>query len=402
MKDKEVFEFDRVPDRRGTDSVKWDFAAERAGGIDHADELLPLWVADMDFPAAPCIVEALRRRVDHRVFGYVSVPPDYYEAVDRWFATYHGYRVDPQSVIVTTGVVPAISAIIKGLTRVGEGVMIFTPVYNCFFSSIRNNGCRMIDVPLLRHDTPDGGFTYQLDRDAIESRLPEARLLLLCNPHNPAGRVWTRQELQWLCDACHRHHVTVVSDEIHCELTRPGVEFVSWATISQADSVVCCSPSKAFNTAGLHMANILAPDPALRTRIDRAINDNEVCDVTPFGVAGLIAAYNHGHPWLEALRLYLDENYRLLRDFFRRELPQYRVADLEGTYLAWVDITPYPFGTPGRCADPREMPDALERGGVKVCGGEMYGDPRFIRINFACPRARLIEGLTRIARVLKQ
>lgn len=380
------FDFDTPVDRHATGSYKWDSSGDR--------EVIPLWVADMDFRTAPAIIEALRKRVDHGVFGYVKVPDEYYEALTGWNMRRHGWSIDPEMVIYTSGVVPAISAIIKALTRPGDGVIVNTPAYNCFFSSIRNNSCTIVENPLRRIDCGDS-FTYVIDFESLETACadPANKLLILCNPHNPTGRIWTREELERIATICHRHGVTVVSDEIHCELTLPGREYVPYATIDP-DAVVCCSPSKAFNIAGLQIANIVAPSEPVRAVIDRAINDNEVCDVNPFGVVALISAYTAGEPWLDALRDYIAENYRALLDFFTAELPQLKVCRLEATYLAWVDISPLGIEST------RLEAYALETEKVWVNAGAMYGTEGYIRINMACPRSRLLEGLRRLCRAV--
>lgn len=380
--------FDNAPDRRGSDSYKWDSAAD--------PEMIPLWVADMDFATAPCVVEALRRRVDHGVFGYTLVGRDYYDALTGWFSRRHGYVIDPARVIYVPGVVPAISAIIQGVLREGDGVIVQTPVYNCFFSSIRNSRCRQIDAPLKRVNLDDGRFTYAMDFDALEraASSPGARMLLLCNPHNPAGRLWTRAELERVTEICRRHDIIVVSDEIHCELTAPGTDYVPYGTVDDR-AVVCLSPSKAFNTAGLQIANIVCPDSRVQEAVDRAVNINEVCDVNPFGVEGLKAAYSaDGELWLDRLRVYLWENYRYTVDFFSRRLPQCPVSVLEATYLPWVDVTA--LGIPAA-----ELEEYLKtEAHVWVNCGEMYGAGGYIRLNIACPRQRLSTALERMADAL--
>ena len=381
------YDFDQIVDRRGTMSYKWDTTP---------DGVIPLWVADMDFKAAPCIIDALRRRVDHGVFGYVSVPDEYYRAVDGWFSRRHGWSVNREHVIYTSGVVPAVSAIIKAMTRPGDRVIVQTPAYNCFFSSIRNNGCELSANNLIYH--PDG---YTIDWDDLERRAadPRARLLILCNPHNPSGRVWTREELTRIADICRRNNVFVISDEIHCELVYGADGYTPYASLSEEVAqgcAVCISPSKAFNIAGLQIANIVAADAEVRARIDRAINDNEVCDVNPFGVTATIAAYNHGDDWLAELLQYLKGNMDMLCEFLKTNLPNLQPIPLEGTYLAWV-----------KCTDTGMNGEQLEaylteNTKVRVNGGAMYGPggEDFIRINLACPRSVLREALQRISRAL--
>lgn len=379
--------FDERILRRGTHSYKWDSAEE---------DILPMWVADMDFRTAPAVVEALRRRVAHGIFGYTRVPQAYYDAVVDWFGKRHQWQIKQDWIIYTTGVVPALSAIIKALTTPGDRILVQTPVYNCFFSSIRNNGCEMIANPLIYINE-----TYRIDFVDLARKAadPKTKILLLCNPHNPAGRVWTRQELTRIGEICLQNDVLVVADEIHCELTYPGYDYTPFASISDAflrHSVTCTSPSKAFNLAGLQIANIFCADEVKRWRIDKAININEVCDVNPFGVEALIVAYNEGAEWLDELRHYLSVNYNYLKAYFEQYLPYLPVTKLEGTYLVWVDCRPLKSSS-------KEIEQLLiEKGKIWVNAGELYGEAGegFIRINIACPRQVLMEGLDKLRRAL--
>lgn len=379
------YDFDTPVERRGTDSYKWD--------SEPYSDLLPLWVADMDFRVCPAITDALRRVTDRGVFGYVRVPDSYYEAIVRWFRDRHGWNVDPARVIYTSGVVPAVSAIIKALARPGQKVLVQTPVYNCFFSSVRNNGCIVEESPLV--DGPQG---WRMDFDDLERRAadPDVTLMLLCNPHNPVGRVWTREELQRLAEICARHGVRVVSDEIHCELTMPGYVYTPFATV-HPDSTVCISPSKAFNTAGLQIANIVCGDADSRRAIDRAINDNEVCDVNPFGVAALQAAYNDGVGWLDALREYIHGNYLFMRGYCTEHLPQFPLSDLQATYLVWMDVRS--AGIPSEELEER----LLREKHLWLNAGTMYGaaGEGYLRWNIAAPRSRLREALDRFTAAMK-
>ncbi len=381
------YDFSRPTDRRGTDSYKWDSAPEA--------DIIPLWVADMDFETFPAITEALQRRVAHGIFGYTRVPEAYYEAVCRWFKKRHGWHINREDIIYTSGVVPAVSAVIKALTLPGDQVIVQGPVYNCFFSSIRNNGCEMVSNSLIYNKEE---LRYEIDFDDLERKLKHerARLMLLCNPHNPGGRVWTRDELTRVAELCRKYGVRVVSDEIHCELTLYDNEYVPFGSLPDElsrDSITCCSPSKAFNTAGLQIANIVCRDAEVRNRIDRAININEVCDVNPFGVIALQAAYSdEGYEWLTQLRKYISANYDLLLERFARELPKCKVMRMEGTYLAWID-----------CSELHIPSDEIEKmlmheNKVWVNAGSMYGaeGASFIRINMACTSELLNEGITRI------
>ena len=381
------YDFSRPTERRGTDSYKWDSAPET--------DIIPLWVADMDFETFPGITEALQRRVAHGIFGYTRVPEAYYEAVCNWFGKHHGWHINREDIIYTSGVVPAVSAVIKALTLPGDQVIVQGPVYNCFFSSIRNNGCETVSNSLIYNKEE---LRYEIDFDDLERKLAHerARLMLICNPHNPGGRVWTRDELTRMAELCHKYGVRVVSDEIHCELTLYDNEYVPFGSLPDElshGSITCCSPSKAFNTAGLQIANIVCRDAEVRNRIDRAININEVCDVNPFGVIALQAAYSdEGYEWLTQLRAYISGNYDLLCERFARELPKCKVMRMEGTYLAWID-----------CSELHIPSDEIEEmlmheNKVWVNAGSMYGTEgaAFIRINMACTSELLNEGITRI------
>lgn len=384
------FDFDTPVSRRGSGSYKWDDTPDF--------DVIPLWVADMDFRTAPVVIDALRKRVEHGVFGYTIVDDSYYDALTQWFETYHNYRFDKKQVIYTSGVVPALSAIIKALAPQGSKVAVQTPVYNCFFSSIRNNGCTIADAPLKRIDTGTTTFTYRMDYETLENICSDkdVKLMLLCNPHNPAGRCWTRAELEKLAEITRRHGVRVVSDEIHCELTMPGYEYVPYGTVDP-DAIVCLSPSKAFNTAGLQIAYIVCPDSEVRKAVDRAININEVCDVNPFGPAALKASYSRdGKEWLDSLIQYLWQNKLYLEETVNRRLPTCKIAALEATYLLWIDVSSL---QPDTSLLEQEL---MQQAKVWINSGEMYGQKGYIRVNIACPRSTLAEGLDRLCNYLEK
>lgn len=390
-KEKDMkFDFDKVVPRRDTNSYKWDSASDA--------DVLPMWVADMDFKTSPAIIAALQRRVAHGIFGYTRVPESYYQAVTSWFARRHAWQVEKDWIIYTSGVVPAISAVLKALTQPGDKVLVQTPVYNCFFSSIRNNGCDIVSSPLVYT-----GHTYEIDFDDLAQKAadPQVKVMLLCNPHNPACRVWTREELARIGEICLRHNVTVVSDEIHCELVMPGQCYIPFASLSAEflqHSVTCISPSKAFNIAGLQIANIVCADAQMRVRIDRAINDNEVCDVNPFGVIATEAAYNEGEEWLNQLIDYIWGNYQYMRDFCHEHLPSFPIADLEGTYLVWMDCSK--LNTKSSELEEQLIDEAK----LWLNAGNLYGSAGegFMRWNIACPRVTLVEGLSRFRRYVEK
>lgn len=382
-------DFDNIVNRMGSSCEKWD--AEPS--VPCEGDLIPLWVADMDFPAAPCIIKAIQKRLDHGVFGYARVPERWYEAVIRWFSSRHGWEMKRDEILYTTGVVPGISAVIKAFTGPGDGVVVMTPVYNHFFSSIRNNGCEALCSPLAEAEGP----RYEIDLASLEACCsdPRAKILLLCNPHNPAGRLWTRQELEKVAEIAHRHSLPVVSDEIHCEIVRPGLHYVPMATLDPSNCISLFSPSKSFNIAGLQMAGIWSENPDWRSKINRALNINEICDVNPFAPEAGIAAYSdEGAVWLEDLNSYLWDNYALLKDCFAAALPQFPVFELEATYLAWIDCRAAGLGS-------GELEKRLmSKAGVWVNAGTMYGTEGFLRVNIATSRSLLAEGVKRLIKGL--
>lgn len=387
-----IYDFNKEIERRGTNCVKWDEAEE---GV------LPLWVADMDFETAPCVQEAILQRAQHGVYGYNLVPESFYDAIIWWNSHRHGWTPRREWMLYTSGVVPAISAIIKGLCRPGDGVLFFTPAYNCFFSSVRNNGCRLVEFPLTWASTDE---YYTIDFEALEQAIvrEKPRLLLLCNPHNPTGRVWTFEELETLAQLCCRHDVIVLSDEIHCEFVDPelGRRYQPFAPIAEKSGcswVIANAPNKAFNIAGLQTAYIVASDDGFRTRIDRAINDNEVCDINCFSFVALQAAYTpEGEEWLDQLVAYIYANYRFFRETMKAARPELPIARLEGTYLAWVDVSSWACQPPYDGSSERLAAELRQQRKVWINGGEMYGQGGFLRVNLATQRSRLAEALRRI------
>ena len=384
-----TYNFDKLTERRGTGCVKWDEMTDK--------DIIPMWIADMDFPVAPAIQEAIKRRASHPVFGYTYVQDDYYNAVISWFKRRHQWPIQREWMLYTTGVVPAMSVAIKALTLPGERVLILSPDYNCFFSSIHNNGCEVLESVLQFNDDSN---KFEIDWQNFEQHCADEKctVFLLCNPHNPTGRVWSREELQHMAELCKKHHVRIVSDEIHCELTMPGHTFVPMGVVNP-DAIILNSPSKSFNIAGLTMANIICQDAETRRRLDRAINIHEVCDVNPFAPEATKAAYNESEDWIDELNLYIWDNYRALKDFCSQHLPQWHVMPLEGTYLVWVDVS--------RCCDDvtTYCDDLLQNAKVWLNPGTMYGKESgkgFIRINLACPRSLLMEALERIQKLNKQ
>jgi cystathionine beta-lyase len=382
------YDFDEIIERRGTGSVKWDESP--------SSDVIPMWVADMDFKAAPAILEAIRKRAEHGVFGYALVEDDYYDAIISWFQRRHQWTIRREEILYTTGVIPAMSCAIKALTMPGEKVLILSPDYNCFFSSIHNNGCEVLESVLRFHrNTP---HRFEVDWEDFEHQCADEKTtaFLLCNPHNPTGRVWTREELQQMADICHRHQVHIISDEIHCELIMPDHQFCPMATVDD-EAIILNSPTKSFNIAGLQVANIICRNAEWRRRINRAININEVCDLNPFGPVALKAAYNESEAWIDELNQYLWDNYQALSDFVAQNIPQWKVMPLEGTYLVWVDVSLC-------CDNVTAYTDKLmQEAKVWLNPGTMYGAESgkgYVRINIACPKSRMMEALQRISTVV--
>lgn len=376
------FCFDRPVDRRNTGSLKWDVQ----------DGELPMWVADMDFQTAPAVREAIRARAEHGIFGYSIVPEEWYRAYITWWKNRHGFGMERDWLIFCTGVVPAISSMVRKLTTPAEKVLLMTPVYNIFFNSILNNGRQVLESRLV-YD----GTEYHIDFEDLERKLadPQTTLMLLCNPHNPIGKIWDRETLERIGVLCRKHHVVVVSDEIHCDLTAPGRGYVPFASVSEDcrdNSVTCIAPTKAFNIAGLQTAAVCVPNPVLRHKVWRGLNTDEVAEPNAFAVDAAIAAFTRGGEWLDALRAYLEDNKTLVKQFVKRELPGLHVVPSEATYLLWVNL-----GSGETSAE--DVAEFIRRKtGLYLSAGNPFGGDggRFLRLNAACPRTILEDGLARL------
>ncbi len=384
------FNFDEIIDRHNTHSVKWDNCPN--------DDVIPMWIADMDFKAAPCIMDALKQRLEHGVFGYANVPEEFYTSIINWFDRRHNWHISRDWIEYTTGVVPAIDAVLKAGTKPGENVVVLTPIYNCFFTCIESNCCNVVEVPL----TYNANYAYTIDYQALDKALADdnTHTLLFCNPHNPAGRVWRKEELLKVNELCLKHGVTVVSDEIHCEMMMPGEHYTPFASISQeaqSNCVTCGSPSKSFNIAGLQAAFIVCSNPRIKGDINKALIDNQVYAINPFGLEAFMAAYNHGESWIEQFNEYIAGNFNVMREMIQKELPLFHITPMEGSYLAWIDVTP----TGMTSAEVTKK--ILDDGKVMVNDGAMYGKAGegFIRINLATPRAVVEEATRRIIKAMK-
>lgn len=389
------YNFDKMTNRRGIASLKWDVAENE----------LPMWVADMDFETAPEIIEAMRARLDNGTFGYSIIPQEWYEAYQGWWERRHNFRMEQDWLIFATGVVPAISSIIRKLTTPNENVLIQTPVYNIFFNSIINNGCRVLESPLIYSDRG-----YSIDFSDLEEKLsnPQTTLMILCNPHNPIGRIWDRETLAHIGQLCAKHHVTVISDEIHCDLTEPGKSYVPFASVSDICrdiSITCIAPTKTFSIPGLQTAAVSVPNPVLRHKVWRGLNTDEVAEPNAFAMAATIAAFNEGEEWLKQACEYIWENRRSVTEYFEQKLPMIKVVPGDATYLLWLDcagILDSDRGFHG-ITDSVKLAEYIRKtSGLFLCDGMEYGEAGryFLRMNIACPRERVLDGLARMKKSL--
>ncbi len=386
-------DFDAAVDRRGTGSLKWDGLRNRFGV--EGPDFLPMWVADTEFQAPEPVIEALTRCARHGVFGYSVAPAAYFEAIRGWMQRRHGWEVREEWLASTPGVVCAVNLLIRTFTDRGDGVVIQPPVYHPFRRGIEDNGCRVL-VNRLRLD----GNGYRMDLEDLERKLPEAKLLILCSPHNPVGRVWSADELRALAELCLRHGVIVVSDEIHFDLVFSGHVHTVFATLSQEiaqHSVVCTAASKTFNLPGLQPAITVIPNPRLRRDFAHTVRACGIPEPNTFCLEAVTAAYTHGERWLEELLIYLEENRDFLCRFVEAEIPQLRVVRPEATFLAWLD-----------CRALGLEPDRLERlllstARLVLNQGHTFGPggEGFVRLNLGCPRRMLEDGLTRLAAAVR-
>ena len=389
------YDFDEVIDRRNTYSMKYDFAAERG----KPEGLIPLWVADMDFRTPPCVTDALVRSATHAIFGYSEAKNtgDYFGALQNWFAERFDFPIHPEWVVKTPGVVFAVCAAINALTEPGEHVLIQTPVYHPFKESIEANRRQLVTNSLAY-----ANGKYQIDFCDFESKIIDnaVKMFILCSPHNPVGRVWSKDELTRMGEICQNHGVIVLSDEIHCDFVYAPHKHTVFGTISEAfltNSMICTSPSKTFNLAGLQTANIIISNAGLRSRFKSAIHKTGYGLVNTMGLASCQAAYANGGDWLDELLVYLAGNYAYVREFVESRLPQIRIAELEGTYLMWLDMNAYGFSE-------TELDRLIvDKAKLWVDNGGTFGDEGkgFIRINIACPRSTLGKAFHQLAAALE-
>ena len=376
------YDFDSITDRSGTYALKWEVS----------DNELPMWVADMDFRTAPEIISALTERAQHGIFGYTDIPDEWYDAYINWWKNRHGIEYKKSQFIFSTGVIPIISSCVRKLTTPAENVLIMTPVYNIFFNCIRNNGRNIVQFP-LDYD----GKEYSIDMARLAEKLadPQTTLMLLCNPHNPVGKIWDKDTLAKIGELAYDNGVTVVSDEIHCDITDPGRSYVPFASVSEKcrdNCVVCISPTKAFNLAGLQTSAAVVPNNRLRHKVWRALNTDEVAEPNAFAVQAAVTAFNKGGQWLDELRDYLYSSKQTVAEFIKNEIPEIKLIPSEATYLLWLDCSAVTEDSSVLAAHIRS------KTGLFLSKGKQYGigGERFLRMNIACPKEMLKDGLDRL------
>lgn len=383
-----IYDFNRINNRRNTNAMKWDVKVNE----------LPMWVADMDFQTAPAVMEALYKRVQTGIFGYSIIPDTWKEAIQSWWSRRHNFSLQKDWIIFCTGVVPAITCVVKRLTNVGDNVLVQTPVYDIFFHSIENHGRHVVENR-LKYD----GKMYTIDFDDLEVKLsnPLTTMMILCNPHNPTGNIWSRDDIAKIGELCSKHHVVVISDEIHCDITDQGYEYIPFAsasTLCRENSITCISASKAFNLAGLQSAAVIIPEEALRQKMERGLNSDEIAEPNAFAIEATIAAFTDGEEWLKELRVYLEENKKIVADFLKKEIPNMKLVSSNATYLLWLDC--------GRViGDATELCQFIrDKTGLYLLEGSKYrgNGNQFIRINIACPAKQLEDGLMRLKKGVRE
>lgn len=384
------YNFDEIIDRRECNSIKWSDLDEENG------EILPMWIADMDFRAADEILEALRGPTEHGVIGYKVIPDSFYESIINWTHERHGWKIEKEWLVFTPGVVPGLSNCVNIFTDEGDGVLVQSPVYPPFYRVMERNNRRAIENPLVHN-----GDKYVMDLKDMEKKIDEkTKMILLCNPHNPVGRVWNREELQAFGDLCLKNDILMISDEIHCDLTLKGHKHIPLASVSEEiamNSVTFMAPSKTFNVAGLFSSVAIIPNEAIRNKYIEAMEAMELTNINTFGAIGFEAAYTHGKEWLGQALDYIEDNVEFAVDYIRKNIPEIKSYKPEGTYLLWLDFNSLD-------KSPEEIDEILiARGRVKLNDGSPYGTggDGFFRLNVGCPRKVLVEALERIKRAVK-
>ena len=375
------YDFDTLVSREGTNSSKWRMK----------NDVLPMWVADMDFKAAPEILSVLQKRLDNGVFGYSFIPKEWNEAIKSWWQRRHNVSLENEWMCFCTGVIPAISTAIRRFSSPGDQILVQAPVYHVFFNCIKNNGRE-----ILSNDLVYKNGSYEIDFDDLEAKLaqPLTTMMLLCNPHNPIGKIWDKETLKKIGELCYKHDVLVISDEIHCDITDPGLNYVPFISVSEEcknNSITCISPTKAFNIAGLQSSAVVTPNEKIRSRLNAAINYDEVGEANAFAIIAAIAAFNEGEAWLDELREYLFENKNVVANFIKEQGLSVKLLPSSATYLLWLDCSAF-------CEDSSEFMNFLrDKAGLWLNDGNAYrGDRFFLRMNIATQRERVLEGLKRL------
>ena len=375
------YNFSKLTNRFNTNSLKWDVNNNE----------LPMWVADMDFETAPEIREAIRKKVDFGIYGYTIISDEYYLSISNWWERRHNLKIEKEWILFCTGVVPAISSIVRKMTREGDNVLVQAPVYNIFYNSIVNNNRKV-----LSSDLCFDGKEYSIDYEDLERKLsdPATTLMIICNPHNPIGKVWSKETLKKIGELCIKYNVLVVSDEIHCDLTY-GDSYIPFASVSSEiaqNSITCIAPTKTFNLAGVQSSSIIIPNDKIRKMVSRGINTDEVAEPNAFAIEATIAAFTKGEPWLNELIEYLAENKRVVQKFIHNELPSLNLIHSDATYLLWIDCSSITKDSLEFCKFIRKET------GLYVSSGHVYGSNggHFIRMNIACQRERVEDGLSRL------
>ncbi|BCB05434.1 MalY/PatB family protein [Bacillus sp. KH172YL63] len=383
--------FEQIIDRKGSSSVKWDLTKTVFG----KDDVLPMWVADMDFLPPQEVLDALQARLDHGIFGYTFVGDGAAESIKEWMNNRHSWTIEKSWLQYSPGVVPALSTIIQALTKPGDKVLVQSPVYTPFFNLVEDNGREIVNAQL---DYREGH--YSIDLQSFEEALKSGvKLFLLCNPHNPSGRVWTKEELTGMAELCRKYNVVIASDEIHSDLVYGNREHTPLASLHESYrdmNITCIAPSKTFNLAGLQASAIITANPDHREKIADIHKKQGFFTLNAFGIIGMEAAYRHGEPWLNDILQYLEENVQITKTFLTEHLPDLQLVDPEGTYLVWIDCTKLDL------SDEDLKDRLLNKGKIALEPGPKYGPggEGFVRMNIACPQATLIEGLNRIKKAL--
>lgn len=375
------YDFDSVVERKSTYSSKWNFSSN----------ILPMWVADMDFRTSPKIIEALKKRVEQGIYGYTDVSSDWKDAIISWWKRRHDFEMDTSWLLFSTGVIPSLSSLVRKLSNTGDNIAVITPVYDIFFHSIENNHRKVLECPL---DYEDG--VYSLDFDKLEGVLstPNTPILILCNPHNPVGHIWSKDELKKISLLAKQYGTIVISDEIHCDIVRQGQEYAPYCSVldDMSNSIMLISPTKAFNLAGIQTSAIVCPNKELFKKVYRTINDDEIAEPNIFAQIATISAYNESEDWLDELRSYLDENIKIVNEYIENNIEGVRLVKSYGTYLLWLDVSSI-------CDDASKLRDFILEDAKLLLneGNEYRGNGKsFLRMNIACPKKLLFEGLERL------